>query len=195
MTLFDEALCFATERHSGQLRKCSKTPYIMHPVEVAQIISTMSDDIELMAAGLLHDTVEDTDTTIEEIEEKFGKRVALLVMTETEDKREDLPADQTWMLRKEESLIMLSNTRNMDVKMLWMGDKLSNMRSIARDYNKEGDTIWTKFHESDPRVQSWYYETIARCLEDLSEYPVYKEYVSLVNYVFKNYLGEFKHEI
>lgn len=195
MKLFDKALCFATEKHSGQVRKTSNVPYIIHPVEVASIIATMSEDEELLVAGLLHDTIEDTNTTLAEIRQNFGKRVALLVMTETEDKREDLPPEETWMLRKEESLVMLENTKDLDVKMLWMGDKLSNMRSIARDYAISGDAMWEKFHEKDPKVQAWYYGSIAKYLSVLKEYPVYQEYLSLVKYVFKNHLGELANEI
>lgn len=195
MDLFDRALCYATEKHSGQVRKSSNVPYIMHPVEVANIVGTMSEDRELMSAAILHDTVEDTDATIEEIRELFGKRVSLLVMTDTEEKREDQPPEETWMLRKSESLNMLAHTKDMDVKMLWMGDKLSNMRSIAREYMQVGDKLWERFHQSDPKIQAWYYASIATYLKDLEHYPVYKEYLALVKYVFKDYLGDLPDEI
>ena len=167
----------------------------MHPVEVANIVSTMSEDRELMAAAILHDTVEDTDATIEEIRDLFGTRISLLVMTDTEEKREDLPPEETWKLRKEESLNMLEHTKDMDVKMLWMGDKLSNMRSFARAYMKDGDKMWNNFHQKDPKVQAWYYASIAKYLSVLKDYPVYKEYVALVKYVFKDYLGDLPDEI
>ena len=195
MDLFDKALCYATEKHSGQVRKCSNIPYIVHPVEVASIIATMSDDKELLAAALLHDTVEDTDATIEEIRELFGKRVSLLVLTETEDKREGQSPEETWVIRKEESLIMLENTKDLNVKMLWLGDKLSNMRSIANDYRQEGSAMWDHFHQKDPAMQAWYYASITKYLSVLHNYPVYQEYVSLVKFVFKDYLGNFDYEI
>ena len=73
MELFDEAVIFACQKHSGQRRKLSDSPYFLHPMEVASIVGTMSDDQNLLAAAVLHDTVEDTDTTLEEIKEKFGK--------------------------------------------------------------------------------------------------------------------------
>lgn len=195
MDLFDKALCYATEKHSGQVRKGSNTPYIVHPVEVAGIIATMSDDKELLAAALLHDTVEDTDATIEEIRELFGKRVSLLVLTKTENKREGQSPEETWVIRKEESLIMLENTKDIGVKMLWMGDKLSNMRSIANDYRKEGSAIWNHFHQRDPKMQAWYYLSIAKYLSVLHDYPAYQEYVSLVKSVFKDYLENSDYEI
>lgn len=187
MDVFDQALIFATERHSGQTRKRNNLPYILHPIEVAEIVGTMTEDREVLAAAVLHDTVEDTDTTIEEIRERFGKRVALLVMTETEDKRPDLPPEATWELRKEETLNILENTKDIGVKMMWLGDKLANMRSFARQYRTEGHALWQHFHQKDPARQAWYYHKILRCLRVLSEYDAYLEFKALVNTVFADY--------
>lgn len=188
MDLLERAIVFATEKHCGQVRKMAKTPYILHPLEVATVISTMTSDKELLAAGVLHDTVEDTDTTIEEIRDVFGKNVSLLVMTETEDKREDRPPADTWELRKEETLLILKNTTDIRVKMLWLGDKLSNMRSFAREYRKKGDDVWSSLNQKDPAKQAWYYKSIAEGLKELSHYDAYREYMALVNEVFKDYL-------
>lgn len=187
MDVFDQALIFATERHSGQTRKRNDLPYILHPIEVAEIVGTMTEDREVLAAAVLHDTVEDTDTTIEEIRERFGKRVALLVMTETEDKRPDLPPEATWELRKEETLNILENTKDIGVKMMWLGDKLANMRSFARQYRTEGHALWQHFHQKDPARQAWYYHKILRCLRALSEYDAYLEFKALVDTVFADY--------
>lgn len=185
MDLFDEALCFAIEKHSGQVRKMSDSPYILHPLEAAAIVGTMTSDKETLAAAVLHDTVEDAGVSLEEIAEKFGKRVSLLVMTETENKREELPPDQTWMLRKKETLIMLSHTKDMSVKMMWLGDKLSNIRSFYRLYLRQGNEMWKNFNQKDPSMQAWYYMTIADCLKELAGYDAYREYVSLVNKIFE----------
>lgn len=186
MSLFDEALQYAMLKHSGQRRRMANVPYILHPLEVATIIGTMTDDEEILAAGLLHDTVEDADATLEEIREKFGKRVSLLVMTETEDKREGQAPEKTWAIRKEESLLILQNTKDIGVKMLWLGDKLSNMRSFYREYQKLGDSLWQNFHQKDPKKQAKHYRMIAAYLADLKEYDAYQEYVRLTNIVFQN---------
>ncbi|MCQ2437485.1 MAG: HD domain-containing protein, partial [Clostridia bacterium] len=183
---FEEAVRFAVERHAGQTRKIHHEPYILHPMEVAAIVGTMTNDLDTLAAAVLHDTVEDTDTTLDEIEERFGRRVALLVMTETENKRPDQPAAQTWQLRKEETLIMLEHTHDISVKMMWMGDKLSNIRSCAREYSKIGHEVWQVCNQKDPAMQAWYYRTIAHSLRELADYPVYKEFVALVDYIFKD---------
>ena len=189
MDLFERALCYAIEKHSGQKRKLVNIPYILHPMEVAAIVGTMTDDQATLAAAVLHDTVEDTDATIEEIEEKFGKRVSLIVMTETEEKREGTPAAQTWKLRKLETLAMLENTKDLSVKMLWLGDKLSNIRSFYRLIEKDGDAVWQKLNQKDPAEQEWYYRSIAASLADMKEYDAYQEYIDLVDKVFKKGKG------
>lgn len=194
MKLLDEALCFAIEKHGGQTRKASNTPYILHPLEVTAIVGTMTDDPETLAAAALHDTVEDAGVTLEEIAERFGRRVALLVMTETENKRENLPPGQTWQLRKEETLIMLEHTKDLAVKMMWLGDKLSNMRSFYRQYRQVGNKLWQSFNQKDPAMQAWYYRKIADCLRELREYDAYREYVRLVNIVFETVEGGIPHE-
>ena len=186
MDLLDRALCFAIEKHSGQKRKTQDTPYILHPLEVAAIVGTMTDDQATLAAAVLHDTVEDTDTTIEEIVERFGRPVSLLVMTETEDKREELPPEATWHIRKEESLIILSHTKDVRVKMLWLGDKLSNVRSFSRMYRKEGDDLWKHFNQKDPAKQAWYYHRILEYLNDLRDSFAYQELAARVKILFQN---------
>ena len=195
MDIFDEALCFAVQKHSGQTRKLHDTPYILHPMEVAEIVGTMTDDREVLAAAVLHDTVEDTDATLEELREKFGKRVSLLVMTETEDKRADRPPAETWVLRKEETLAILENTKDPGVQMMWLGDKLSNIRSFAREYRKVGDALWENFHQKDPAKQAWYYCKIIQYLAPLAQYDAYREFVRLVQYVFQNHLEEVRNGI
>lgn len=195
MTLFDRALCFAIEKHSGQTRKVQNSPYILHPLEVAAIVGTMTSDEPTLCAAVLHDTVEDTDTTLEEIRENFGKRVSLLVMTETENKRAERPAAETWHLRKEETLIMLEHTKDISVKMMWLGDKLSNMRSFYREYLKKGDALWQQFNQKDPAEQAWYYRTIIKAIPELKDTDAYREFVQLTNEVFKNIDGGTDNEL
>ena len=83
MELVSEAITFAVKAHDGMRRKKSEAPYILHPMEAAVIVGTMTDDQNLIAAAVLHDVVEDAGITIEEIEEKFGKRVRELVKPRT----------------------------------------------------------------------------------------------------------------
>ena len=184
MELVSEAIAFAVKAHDGMRRKESQTPYILHPMEAAVIVSTMSDDQNLIAAAALHDVVEDAGVTIEEVEARFGRRVRELVEAETEDKRADLPPTATWRIRKEESLAVLKNTKDVGVLMVWLGDKLANMRSIYRDWKTEGDALWQRFNQKDAREQAWYYSSIVRLTERLSDTSAWLEYKTLTELVF-----------
>ena len=184
MNVLDEAIIFATHAHEGQIRKMAYTPYILHPLEVASIISTMTGDLEVMAAGVLHDTVEDCGVDPAVIREKFGPRVAALVASETEDKLSDRPPAETWKERKEDSLLLLKFTKEKDVKILWLGDKLSNIRSFYREHQKKGDEIFQCLNQKDPKMHRWYYATIAEYISELKDTAAYQEYVELIGKVF-----------
>ena len=184
MELVSEAIAFAAKAHDGMRRKKSQAPYILHPMEAAVIVGTMTDDQNLIAAAALHDVVEDAGITIEEIEEKFGKRVRELVQSETEDKRPDLPPSATWRIRKEESLAVLKNTDDIAVLMVWMGDKLANMRSIYRDFKVEGNAMWQRFNQKDVNEQAWYYRSIIDLTRRLSDTSAWLEYKTLTELVF-----------
>lgn len=183
-----KAIEFAAKAHDGMVRKKDKTPYILHPLEAAVIVGTMTNNQDVISAALLHDVVEDTDITIEEIEKNFGTRVRKLVESETEDKRADLPPEDTWRIRKEESLEELANCGDTDVLILWLGDKLSNMRSFYRIWKNEGQDMWQSFNQKDPEQQFWYYHTIAELTSSLKDFPAWQEYNELVKIVFeRNY--------
>lgn len=141
--VLDRAIVFATKVHKGQFRKGTEIPYILHPMEAAAIVGTMTTDNEIIAGAVLHDVVEDTDTTVQQVQELFGERVSKLVAAESEDKRENLSAESTWKIRKQETLDHLK-TAPIDVKMITLGDKLSNIRAINRDYNTIGDRSLAK---------------------------------------------------
>ena len=90
------------------------------------------------------------------LHEFYAKRVRELVESETEDNRADLPPESTWRIRKEESLAVLKNTEDLGVLMVWLGDKLANMRAIYRDFKAEGVSMWQRFNQKDPDEQAWY---------------------------------------
>ncbi|MBR6874276.1 MAG: HD domain-containing protein [Ruminococcus sp.] len=185
MNMLEEAIIYATVLHQGKVRKFNGIPYILHPMEVAQILSTMTDDQEVITAGILHDVVEDTDGTLAEIEKRFGKRVAYLVSSESENKYPDEAREQTWKRRKEESLKELSVSTDIGVKMLWLADKLANIRSIARVYSEQGEALWKKLHQSDPAMHLWYYRTVAETVElSLNKTGAFKELIKHINYIW-----------
>ena len=184
MELVSEAIAFAVKAHDGMRRKKNEAPYILHPMEAAVIVGTMSNDQNLIAAAALHDVVEDAGITLEEIEETFGHRVRELVASETEDKREHLPPEATWRVRKEESLAVLKNAEDPGVLMVWLGDKLANMRSLYREWKLSGDAMWQNFNQKDPAQQAWYYRSIAALTQQLSDHPAWQEYKTLTELVF-----------
>ena len=169
-----KAIEFAAAVHDGMTRKKDKTPYILHPLEAAVIVGSMTDDQDIISAAVLHDVVEDTEISIEEIEEKFGSRIKALVESETEDKRADLPPENTWRIRKEESLEELENCDDIAVQILWLGDKLSNMRSFYRIWKNEGDSMWQAFNQKDPVQQKWYYTRIAELTSSLKDFSAWQ---------------------
>ena len=187
MDVFDRAVIFAVKAHEGQRRKRGGA-YIIHPLETAAIASTLTDDSEVLAAAVLHDTVEDAGVTPATLIQEFGERVARLILSETEDKRADLPPSSTWRIRKEESIAILNASTDVNVKIIWLADKLSNMRAFYRDYIKTGDDLWQRFHQNDPKEQHWYYRTVADAVSELSDFPAWKEYDALIDKVFEQQL-------
>ena len=184
MTRLEEAVIFATKMHDGQKRKITGLPYILHPMETAVVVSTMTDDEDIIIAALLHDVIEDTQATAEDVKNMFGERVLSIVESETENKRSNLPAESTWKIRKEEALDKLRHS-NKEMKMMWLADKVSNLRSMANEYMKIGDKIFDAFHQKDKAEHEWYYRMILQIVkDDLGETFAFKQYVRLTNFIF-----------
>lgn len=176
----DNAIVYATAVHSGQNRKGTDRPYITHPLEVMSILNHMKADPNLMIAGLLHDTVEDTETTIEDIVERFGDDVANLVGSHSENK------ELSWEERKTQAI---EHARNADIrtKLLILADKVSNLRTMYADYKCVGEDLWTRFNAGKD-MQSWYYSEIQDALSEMQNYieteSIYWEMVELYKDIF-----------
>lgn len=186
----NRAICFAAEMHSGQMRKGTERPYILHPLEVLQILNSMGAETDLLIAGVLHDTLEDTSATLEDIIENFGPDVAALVNAHSEDK------SLSWDERKSRAAEEL-NVADTPLKMLIMADKVSNLRSMSRDCRKAGEQLWSRF--SAPKEKQFlYYERILDALEDMQNIeeaaPVYWEMTALFKDLFVSfYVNEEQH--
>lgn len=188
-SVLEQAIRFAVDAHAGQKRK-DGSPFILHPLEDAAIVSTLTDDLEVIAAAVLHDTVEDTKTTLNDIMQTFGPRVHALVKGETENKRSALPPWETWKIRKEESLADLASADDPAIRILWLGDKLANMRALYRAHIAKGQAAFDRFNIHDPLAHKWYYGEILRLLEPLAATAAYKEYSTLYHAIFDEYKGE-----
>lgn len=183
-SLLEKALFFALDVHKENKRKSESSPYVMHPMEAAVIVASMTNDENVMAAALLHDTIEDAGVSAEMLRKNFGDDITGLVLSETENKHNEIPRSESWMIRKTESLELLKNSEDIRVKILWLGDKLSNMRAFYRTFLKEGTSLWNIYNQKDPAKQAWYYRTIAEYTNELSGTVAWKEYVDLIEKVF-----------
>ena len=181
--ILDRAIIFAVKAHAGTERRGKGFPYIVHPMEAVEIVATMTNDQEMLAAAVLHDTVEDTDVTIEQIRSEFGDRVASFVAAESDEPHQSPDSEENWHARKQAAIDRLSKASH-DAKIVALGDKLSNMRAIARDYAKQGDKLWNLFHVKDRKDHEWHYRGLADALKELDDTFAYQEFVKLINQVF-----------
>ena len=182
-TLLDRAILFAVRAHAGTERRGKGFPYIVHPMEAMEIVATMTADQELLAAAALHDTVEDTDVTVEQLRAEFGDRIAGLVAAESDAFVEGVSEEDSWHARKQAAIDRLARAPH-DAKMVALGDKLSNMRAIARDYAVQGDALWNIFHAKDPKDHEWHYRGLAESLRELQDTFAFQEFERLINEVF-----------
>lgn len=182
--LFDRAAAFAVKAHSNTERRGKGFPYIIHPMEAVSIVSTITNDPELLAAAILHDVVEDTETTVDEIRAEFGDRIAGIVDSESDKFESGVSEEDSWESRKQAAIDRLAAASE-DSKIVAMGDKLSNMRAIARDYEQKGDALWNIFHVKDKALHEWHYRGLAASLSSLKDTFAYKEFVDLIDSVFR----------
>ena len=171
-----EAIIFATKAHEGQVRKGTNIPYIVHPMEVMQILTENGCDETVILAGILHDTLEDTPTTPDDIRRCFGQEVLDLVQNESEDK------SKTWQERKQATVDRLAHASK-EVQLVCCADKLSNIKSIYADKQRLGDAVFDRFNAPKEKVQ-WYYQSVAQALVKIDGFPMKRDLVDYVNRVF-----------
>ncbi|WP_197018820.1 HD domain-containing protein [Prevotella sp. P6B4] len=181
--LVDRAIVYATKAHEGSVRKGTKLPFIVHPLEAMAIVATITSDQELMAAAVLHDVLEDTDVSVDEIRELFGQRVATLVDAETSRDVEGLSHVDSWQIRKQFAIDRLASASR-DAQIVAIGDKLSNMRGMVIEHRRMGEGLWERFNVKDPALHAWYYRGLVKSLSPLSDTDAYREFVGLVVQIF-----------
>lgn len=181
--LVDKAIVFATQAHKGTERRGKGFPYIIHPLEAMAIVATITNDPDLLAAAVLHDTIEDTEVTYDDIKREFGERIVNLVAKETDVRTAPDGRKLTWQERKQRDMDNLRASSH-DVKVVALGDKLSNMRAIARDYRTIGDDLWQIFRIKDKATHAWRYQGLRDALSELSDTFAFQEFDSLVKEIF-----------
>ena len=157
MNTIEKAIIFAAKAHRNQTRKGTDIPYITHPFAIGMYLQKANCSEEVVAAGILHDTIEDTETTYDDLKESFGEYRANLVLAASEHDK-SLP----WEVRKQHTIDMLKEASLEEVQVI-VADKLHNLKSIRTDLNQNGDSIWQRFNRGK-RDQHWYYASIVKTL-------------------------------
>ena len=183
MNKIDFAIEVAANAHRDQVRKHTDIPYITHPNSVGLTLQKYGYSEELIIAGILHDTIEDTPIDIDYIKEHFGERVASIVEGCSEPDK-SLP----WEKRKEHTIEHLKTT-SFEVKIVSCTDKLHNIGTIARDHRKIGDKVWERFNRGKEK-QEWYYRNLVEsfCHRPFSteDEAIFKEFRDEVENLFGN---------
>ncbi len=139
-----QAIEFAAQAHRGQFRKGTRLPSVFHGFAIAKTLIECECSDEVVVAGILHDTVEDTPVTLDEIRATFGDKVASLVDAVSEPLSE-LDRVQSWGQRKQHTLEALE-TATPEVLLIQLADKLDNIKSIREGWERAGEAVWDTFN-------------------------------------------------
>jgi myo-inositol-1(or 4)-monophosphatase len=190
------AYAFAAKAHEGQTRKGTDIPYLIHLVRTWWYVKLVTDSLDEQVAALLHDVLEDTAVTKTELQEAFGSTVTALVVAESECKREDMPPEDTWMIRKTETLDRIRNfaerTDMRPAMHITMGDKLANLYSFMYEYRQDGDVLWQKFNQKDKKKHGWYYGELGKIFEQYFTSGKERELVLEYQMYYREVFGEYE---
>ena len=175
---FAEAVAWAVELHGTQMRKGTTIPYLTHLLAVSSLVWENGGDEEDAIAGLLHDAIEDTGATAADIEQRFGPRVAAIVMACSDATVRPKPP---WRERKGAYHAHLDDPATpVDVLRVSAADKLHNARSMLGDYRQVGDELWARFNEGVDS-QLWNYGCLVDIFQRRFPGPLTDELARTVN--------------
>lgn len=164
--LVERAIRVAADGHRKQLRKGSDIPYLAHPAAVALLLArTGFDDDHVLAAAFLHDVVEDTDYTIEQLAAEFPPEVVEIVNALSEQKTDESGAKRPWKDRKRDHLEVIRGA-SVDAKAVALADKLHNLGTMEMDCLAEGNQFWSRFNASKVEIIWYHTEMIAAASAD-----------------------------
>lgn len=158
MNIKEKAKQFAIKAHQNQIRKSNGKPMIYHPLAVAEILESFNYSDEIIAAGYLHDTIEDTTTTIEDIKKSFGNEVAKLVLNASESDK-----SLSWEERKKETIEKVKNSPIEDIVVI-LADKIHNVDDFIIELKKQGLELFNNFKRKQEK-QIWYFEGIYNAID------------------------------
>jgi (p)ppGpp synthase/HD superfamily hydrolase len=150
-----KAIEYAAIAHNGQLRKGTNIPYIVHPLTVMYYLMECNCSDNLIIAGLLHDVLEDTKASEQDLKENFGSTILEMVIFLSEPDK-----SRPWKERKIHTINIIKKEMPLELLYVACADKLHNLRSFSDSYSKDGEKIWSRFAASKSE-QSWYYKSLA----------------------------------
>jgi len=172
LSLTEKALRIGLKAHEGQTRKGEEIPYITHPVMVGLRLAQNGFSEEVIAAAIVHDTVEDTGVSFDDLEEELGKPVADIVRGVTHN--DDLP----WEEKKKgyaESVRIGSD----GVKAVALMDKIHNAEYLLNTYEELGAEVWTRFKRGKEK-KIWFEEMMLSVFKETWEHPLIAHYEDLI---------------
>lgn len=177
-----EAIEFAALAHHGQLRKGSGVPYIIHPIFVMQKLIECKCSQDTIIAGLLHDVIEDTSYTADDIKSRFGDKVLKLVEFASEPDK-----SASWQVRKNHTMKVLKDCNDIEALSVVCADKLHNIITMKNDYNKIGEELWSRYNAPKEK-QKWYYQSLANIFAKKSRKhgDIFEELVNEVKNFFND---------
>lgn len=150
LELIDYAIYFATKAHNGQKRKSDKeVDMIFHPFTVGMILQRANASTNCVIAGILHDVIEDTKYTYDDVVTEFGEEIAKIVYEVSEDKQ------LSWKERKQDAIDRIK-VASIEGKLVECADKISNLETMYALYEEQSEDIWKNF-KKPKEEQKWYY--------------------------------------
>jgi len=155
--LLDRAIEMALRAHRSQVRKGTGIPFVTHPLAVGIILARTGCPVQVIAAGILHDTVEDTEMSLADLRETVGHTVAQIVEGASEPDK-----TLSWEERKAHTIEHL-RMAPLEVRLVSAADKLHNLQTISLDYETLGEGVWQRFNRGKAQ-QAWYYGSLVKSL-------------------------------
>lgn len=171
----EKATQIAVDAHINHRRKTDDTPYVAHPLAVARILERAGFDDAVVAAAIVHDVLEDTDVTEEELRSALGDEITDMVTAVSED------SSLGWEERKEKYAQDVAQASE-GAKAVSVGDKIHNLKSLIDGYEVQGKNIWKKFNRGKEK-KLWFENLLLSSLMETWDHPLLDEYEKLLRVV------------
>ncbi len=179
MTLYEKALKIAVEAHKNQVRKHDKSPYISHPIMVGRILEQAGFSEEVVAAGLIHDVLEDTDVNEAFLREQLGDEVVDIVTAVSEDQTVDWRSIEGGWEKVKQMYIETVAASNEKVWAVSVADKIHNAESLINYHHLVGNSAWQVFNRGKEK-KIWFEKSLFKALKEKWTHPLLDTYGLLI---------------